>query len=114
MSRIYEMANTPSVAEYVRVLTAFGDRVSDEHRQIFCAHYNAPKREVTAKQLASLANIEGGVIVVNSRYGKLGHAVCDELGIKPDLRPDDTYRWWSVWSRGWTWNAARTCGWNRR
>jgi putative restriction endonuclease len=35
-------------------------------------------------------------------YGKLGHALCDELGINPELRPNFTHRWWSVWSRGWS------------
>jgi predicted HNH restriction endonuclease len=101
MSRVFEMQNTPSVAEYVRVLSAFGQRVTDEHRELFRCHYLAPNRTATAKQLASLAGIAGGWTVVNPRYGKLGHALCDELGIKPDLRPDFTHRWWSVWSRGW-------------
>ena len=101
MSSVFEMQNTPTVAEYVRVLTALDDRVSEEHRRIFRAHYHAPNRTATATQLADLADVEGGVIAVNSRYGKLGHKLCDELGIKPELRPDDTFRWWSVWSRGW-------------
>ena len=102
MPQVFEMQNTPTVAEYVDTLIALGDRVSDEHRALFRVHYLAPDRTATAKQLATLAGISGGWVVVNSRYGKLGHAVCDELGIKPQLRPDDTHRWWSVWSRGWS------------
>ncbi len=100
MGRVFEMQNAPSVAEYVRALTALGKRVTDEHRSLFRVHYQAPDRTATAKQLAAWAGVAGWSIV-NSRYGKLGHAVCDELGIKPQLRPDDSYRWWSVWSRGW-------------
>lgn len=100
MSQVYEMQNRPSVAEYVRALTALEARVTDEHRAMFRVHYQAPNRIATAKQIASWAGVPSWS-VVNSRYGKLGHAVCDELGIKPQLRPDDSYRWWSVWSRGW-------------
>ena len=101
MSQVFEMQNTPTVAEYVRALTVLRDRVTEEHRALFQAHYRAADRAATAKQLAALAGISGGWTVVNSRYGKLGHALCDELGIKPELRPDFTHRWWSVWSRGW-------------
>jgi putative restriction endonuclease len=101
-SRPYEMRNIPSVEEYVRALRALGDRVTEEHRSLFRVHYEAPDRTATAKQLAKWARISGGWTIVNARYGKLGHALCDELNIKPQLRPDDTHRWWSVWSRGWT------------
>lgn len=101
MPNIYEMLNAPTTAEYVRALCGLGERVTEEHRLLFQAHYNAPERAITAKNLAAVAAIEGGWAVVNSRYGKLGHALCDYLGIKPQLRPDDTYQWWSVWSRGW-------------
>jgi len=100
--RSYEMQNVPSVEEYVRALTTLGDRVTEEHRSLFRVHYEAKDRAATAKQLAEWARIPGGWTIVNSRYGKLGHALCDELDIKPQLRPDDTHRWWSVWSRGWS------------
>ena len=100
MARVFEMQNVPSVAEYVRVLTDLGARVTEEHRRLFRVHYQAEARTATAKELARLAGIPGGWTIVNLRYGKLGHAFCDELGIKPDLRPDDSSRWWSVWSRG--------------
>ena len=102
MSRLYEMQNAPSIADYVRALTALGNRVTDEHRSLFRVHYQAPDRTATARQLATWAGIAGGWTIVNSRYGKLGHAVCDHLGIRPQLHPDDAHRWWSVWSRGWS------------
>jgi 5-methylcytosine-specific restriction protein A len=102
MTQIYQIENAPSAPEYVRALTTLGERVTDEDRTLFRVHYHAPDRTATSPQLANWAGIAGGWTVVNSRYGRLGHALCDEFGIEPDLRPDDTYRWWSVWSRGWT------------
>ncbi len=101
MSRIFQMVNAPTTAEYVRGLSLLGERVTEAHIRLFQAHYRVEKRASTASRLANLAGIEGRHPVVNSLYGKLGHAFCDVLGIKPQLRPDDTYRWWSVWSRGW-------------
>ena len=80
MSRVYEMQNTPPVADYVRALTALSDRVTDEHRTLFRVHYKAPDRTATAKQLATWANLVGGWTTVNSRYGKLGHATLRSPG----------------------------------
>jgi 5-methylcytosine-specific restriction protein A len=99
--RIFDMQNRPSAAEYERGLTALGARVTADHRRLFRAHYNAPDRTATSEQLSELAEIRGGRPAVNSRYPKLGRALCDVLGILPELRPDDTRRWWSVWSIGW-------------
>lgn len=101
MTQIYALDNAPDVAGYVRGLTALGDRVGSADRAIFRAHYYAPERTATSRQLAMWAGIPGGLAVVNSRYGRLGHEFCDVLGIAPDLRPNDTARWWAVWSRGW-------------
>ena len=100
MATVFEMQNAPTVLEYSRALTALGPRVTNEHRSLFRVHYHAPDRAATAKQIAAWAGVASWG-VVNLSYAKLGRAVCDYLGIKPQLRPDDTYRWWSVWSRGW-------------
>ncbi len=100
MSRVFRMLNAPSVADYVRGLTLVRSRVTDAHVRLFQSHYRAPNRAATARQLAAWAGITGGHAVVNSLYGKLAHALCDKLGIKPDLRADFSYRWWSVWSCG--------------
>ncbi len=96
------MQNTPPVADYVAALTHLDHCISDEHRLLFQLHYQAPDRTATATQLATWAGVAGGYGVVNVRYGKMGHAVCDHLGIKPELPPDSTHGWWSLWSRGWT------------
>ncbi len=100
MSRPPDMWNAPSVAQYVRVLTALQGRITDEYLSLFQTHYNSPGRSATAQQLASSTPVSGGVVVVNALYGKLGHAACDELGIKPGFRSDNTYQWWSVWFHG--------------
>ena|GEM_PF-1853708 len=101
MVRVYEMQNPPTTAEYVQGLKAIRSRVSDAHRRVFVAHHAAVNRTATAKQLAARANL-GGHSVVNSLYGKLGHVLCDELGVTPELRPNHKNRWWSVWARGWS------------
>ena len=101
MTRVYEMANPPETADYVRGIKAIWSKVSDAHRRVFVAHHAAANRTATAKQLAAWTNL-GGHSVVNSLYGKLGHILCDELGVTPELRPNHKNRWWSVWARGWS------------
>ncbi|MCZ2342129.1 MAG: HNH endonuclease [Bacteroidales bacterium] len=104
MARVYEMQNAPAAADYVRGLTAIRSLVRDDHLRAFRVHYAAENRAASAKQIAALVDIDGGWAIVNvsSLYGKLGHALCDELGIQPELQPDFKHRWWSVWSRGWS------------
>ena len=101
MAQLYKLQNIPSITDYVKALKALDTKVKDAHKRLFRAHYRAPNRAATAKQLAEWAEIQGGYTQVNSLYGRLGHKLCDELGIKPELRPDDKHRWWSVWSSGW-------------
>lgn len=101
MARVYEMQNAPDVSGYVTGLTAIRDKVSDSQIRLLLVQYAAEERSVTASRLADLAGIKGGHSVVNLLYGRLGHTFCDELGIEPELRPDFTHRWWSVWSKGW-------------
>jgi len=96
------MSNAPTAAEYVRGMQAIESRITDDHIQLFRLHYIAPDRTATAKQLGEWASPPKAHGVVNSLYGKLGHHFCDALEIVPDLRPTDTYRWWSVWSIGWS------------
>jgi 5-methylcytosine-specific restriction protein A len=100
MATVFRMQNAPAAGEYVRALTALDARVTDEHRSLFRVHYHAPDRAATAKQIAEWAGVAHWG-TVNLRYARLGREVCDQLGIKPQLRPNNTYRWWSVWSRGW-------------
>jgi len=101
MGQVFEMQNAPTAAEYARALIAVGKRVTDTHRTMFGVHYRAPDRAATAKQIAAWAGVAHWG-AVNLRYTELAKAVCDHLGIQPELRPDDSRRWWSVWSRGWS------------
>ncbi len=60
MPRVYEMGNVPAVADYVRGLTAIRARVRETHLRIFQTHYSIESRRATAKQLAALAEVDGG------------------------------------------------------
>ncbi len=104
MATIYRMTNAPDVDGYVAGLTAIRHKTSDLQLRLLQEQYAAPERTGTLGELARLVGIEmeRGHRYVNLHYGKLGHLFCDELGIRPDLRPDFTHRWWSVWSTGWT------------
>lgn len=101
MATVYELQNRPSIDEYVRAISALDRKFLDVDRLLFQVHYLAEDRTATSGQLARLAGIDRGHEYVNLRYGGLGHQVCQYLGITPDLRPDDTAKWWSTWSRGW-------------
>ena len=98
----YRLANVPTAEDYVAGLSALADRISTTQRRLLQAQYSATNRTVTAPLLAELADVSGGHPAVNSQYGRLGHMYCDETGLQPDLRPDDTHRWWSVWSSGYS------------
>lgn len=99
--QVYRLSRVPLVADYVRGLSALADRVHDNQRRLFQAHYSAPSRTATATRLAHLAGINGGHPVVNAHYGRLGHAFSDLIDFEPDVRPDGTFRWWAMWSQGW-------------
>lgn len=74
--------------------------MTDLQRQILVDQYNAPERSISAKQLANLANIQGGHTIINAQYGRLGHLFCNAMGYAPDIRKNGTRRWWTVWALG--------------
>lgn len=96
----YDLESIPSAVAYREGLLAIRAKVTPAHRRIFQAQYYSPGHTATATQIAALAGIKGGHTVINGLYGKLGHHFCDATGFKPELRPDDTARWWAVWSTG--------------
>ncbi len=100
--REYTLANIPTADEYVAGLRAIRDRMNDSQLRLLRSQYAAPHRTATSPQLAELADITGGHSVVNAHYGRLGHMFCDETGLDPDVRPDGTFRWWAVWSSGYS------------
>jgi putative restriction endonuclease len=97
---IYRLSIVPSVADYVRGLS--GLQVHDNQLRLFQTHYRVRQRTATATRLAELAGITGGHPVVNAHYGRLGHQFCDRICFEPDVRPDGTFRWWAMWSQGWS------------
>lgn len=101
MSRIYDMVNIPSAAEYAKGLDAIRARLSEKQLRLLVSQYYSNGRRVTAGELAQLAGISGGYSTVNLLYGRMGRLFCEEFGIYPEMRPDATHRWWSVWSKGW-------------
>lgn len=85
---------------YIAGLKAIRPRMRPEHFRVFQAQYDAPRHTATATDIARAAGITGGHGVVNGLYGGLGHKFCDATGFIPELRPDDSARWWAVWSIG--------------
>jgi predicted HNH restriction endonuclease len=99
---VYQLQNVPTVEDYVTGLQTLGDKVTELQRGLLVAQYQAPDRTVTSPELAEAANVNGGRPAVNAAYGRLGRRFCELTGLIPDLRPDDTHRWWSTWSDGYS------------
>lgn len=97
--RIFKQSLSPSVEEYIDGLKLIEPKTSTLQKRLLTEQYRAPDRSVTGKQLAALAGL-GSWRPVNSRYGQLGHMFCDATGYKPDEREGGGYRWWAVWSLG--------------
>jgi 5-methylcytosine-specific restriction enzyme A len=97
--RHYEMTNAPSVYQYKQILSSFSDSTLKKPKEIFKAHYSLPNHAGTTQEIADATGLDSN-IVVHSTYSRLAKKLCGEIGIEPDLRPDDSARWWSVWSIG--------------
>lgn len=91
--------------EYAGGLGGIGDEISPKQRRLLVEQYSAPNRQVTAPQLALLAEVNGGYSVVNSLYGRMGRTFCNHTGHKPDVREGGSNRGkerlWATWSSGW-------------
>jgi 5-methylcytosine-specific restriction enzyme A len=101
MTRVYKLSEVPSVAEYLRGLQAIAPRMSEIQRSLLVTQYRAPEHSLTATQLAGLVGARRHS-VVNLQYGRLGKMFCEETGFEPDKREVGTYRWWAVWSLGYS------------
>jgi len=100
MITTYDLEILPDVDGYLTGLRAIQPKMKPEHFRVLQAQYSAPDRTATASELAESAAISGGHVVVNRLYGGLGHMFCDATGFVPEIRPDDSARWWAVWSVG--------------
>ena len=98
----FDLKHVPRVSTYVSGLSAIGPEIKPEHFRIFQAQYDAPHHTANASDIAELAAIKGGHAPVNRLYGGLAHLFCDATGFVPELRPDYSRRWWSVWSIGYS------------
>ena len=77
------MLHYTSTAEFVRVLTELANKLSPKHRELLQIHYRAPKRKLTARQMAKQAGYES-YGVANLLYGRLGRLVGEKLGLKEE------------------------------
>jgi len=95
-----------TAADYVAGLTAIAPRVTPVQRRLLTEQYYAPGRQVTAPQLARLAEVAGGYSVINAHYGRLGRLFCNQTGERPDVRQSGPNRGkerlWATWSAGWS------------
>jgi len=107
--RIDGLKSVPSPKSYAEALKSI--EISDKQRQVLLANYHAPYRTSTTTELAEMAQIEGGYSVVNSLYGKLGHKLCDYLGV--EIEPNDIQgQWWPILAIGY--NGDRSFHWQLR
>ncbi|HWF20080.1 MAG TPA: hypothetical protein VG754_12480 [Verrucomicrobiae bacterium] len=77
-------------------------QLSERQCDMLRAHYNAPDRKITAKQLAGAVG-SPNYKTANSTYGKIGSLLCEILGQEPGhiklfvlvnfFRPENEYIW---------------------
>lgn len=73
--------------------------VRKRNLQVLRALYGCRDCSATAGQLCKLLGYSA-VIEVNGAFGRLGHRVADYLHLKPSVRPNETFQWWSVLASG--------------
>jgi 5-methylcytosine-specific restriction enzyme A len=87
--------------------------LSEIERDILIALAYAGARGLTASEVAHLVGMSSHV-VANRVFGGLGHKISDHAGLKPEQRPNGTYRWWRVLAddreeqRGFVWMLHST------
>lgn len=67
--------------QFADALLKLTDRITDKQWEMLCAHYQAPNRSITARQLAKAVGFQnyGGV---NLQYGRLGALLGSVLGFE--------------------------------
>ena len=85
---------TPKVKEYIKALQAILPSLNDNQLAMLKAHYKAPKRTITATQLAQAVNYKT-YSAANLHYGKIGfllnEILCMDLPKYEDGTPIATY-----------------------
>lgn len=67
--------------QYKAALALLEDEMPHKHRLMLEAHYRAPGRRLTARQLAARVGY-ANFGVVNLQYGTLARKICDILGLR--------------------------------
>jgi hypothetical protein len=97
---LYRIDDVPPPDAYASAFLSL--RVADDQRRILLAHCSADGMTASAPELAAAAGLLRHS-QVNLRYGRLGHAVADFLGIRTD-----------VYGKGPLWTTALAEGWTAR
>jgi len=94
------LEDVPTAEQYAHNLAKIESTVSSLERRLLLAHYAMPNHAATASELASAADVSGGYSVVNLAYARLARRLFESMGRAPGVRPNGSFRWWTVWSTG--------------
>jgi putative restriction endonuclease len=76
------LKDVPSPEKYAAAFRESGS-ITDSQLRMFRAHYHAPARTVTAKQLAAAVGWSS-YSIANSQYGRLARLIAEQLGYSPE------------------------------
>jgi hypothetical protein len=75
--------DTLTAQQYRGAFEKIRDQLTDKQREMLRAHYHAPDRKITARQLAEAVGYPN-YSTVNLQYGVIGALLCELLGQEPD------------------------------
>jgi hypothetical protein len=85
----------PTAEEYIEALQGLHGQIGKHHWLMLKAHYRAPDRKLTARQLARAAGYAEHA-VANEKYGRLARLIAEFLNYQPRVRGDGTPVWTST------------------
>ena len=68
-------------------------------REMIQAYFDLDGYKASSEYIARILG-KSSLVVVNSKFGKLGRRIADHLDIKPPVRNNESYRWWYVLADG--------------
>ncbi|BCL39710.1 hypothetical protein [Nostoc sp. MS1] len=83
-----------TVDDYKQAFTAIRSQMTDGHKLMLKAHYNAPAQTITATGLAQAAGYEN-YNGANLQYARIGELLANHLGYLPPEREDNGKPFWS-------------------
>lgn len=101
----YHLKEVPTTVQYLNALSNLdaSKRPKPPYCKLLKLQYLRPNHTITAKTVSQELNM--AVLAINGYYGRLGHWLADEIGIRPSQREGGGYRWWCVLSSGETQNG---------